>query len=159
MDETNRMRVEGKYILDGRTPVQVFDLYEWMRWYETAEATQARRVAKDLVGTVEVSTVFLSMDHNYYGPTHPPVLFETLVIGGGKLNEEMLRYCTWEEAEAGHQVMLALVQDYAHSLERYDALRMHDRYLRFPKPKRAPFWCPSTVFKEPRRRWKKRKTT
>jgi hypothetical protein len=148
------MRVEDKYILDGQTPVQVFDLMEWANWYQKAD----RRVAKDFVGRAEISTVFLSMDHNWYGPNHPPVLFETMVFGGGFLNEEMVRYCTWAEAEAGHKDVVETVQAYADRLQRYDALREHDRYLRFPKPKRAPFWCPSTIFKEPRRKWKRTAT-
>jgi hypothetical protein len=63
------MKVDDKYILDGHTPVQVFDLMEWANWYQTAD----RRVAKDFVGRAEISTVFLSMDHNWYGPNHPPV--------------------------------------------------------------------------------------
>jgi hypothetical protein len=82
-----------------------------------------------------------------------------MVFGGGFLNEEMVRYCTWAEAEAGHKDMVETVQAYADRLQRYDALRMHDRYLRFPKPKRAPFWCPNTAFTEPRRKWKTRKST
>lgn len=144
------MFVTDKYILDGHTPVQVLDLYEWGEWFQSAE----RHVAHDFVGRVEVSTVFLGMDHGWI-PNQPPVLFETLVIGGGIFDEAMMRYATWDEAAEGHQFMLRCVQAYALRLERYDALRLHDRYLRFPKPKRAPFWCPSTTFKESRRKWKR----
>jgi hypothetical protein len=136
------MFVDDKYILDGHTPVQVFDLMEWAKWYETSQ--QARRVAEDYVGRVWISTVFLSMDHNWFGPNHPPVLFETMVFGGGIFDEEQMRYCTWEEAEAGHKDMVEVVQTYALRMQRYDALRLHDRYLRFPKPKRAPTWRPCT---------------
>jgi len=147
------MFVTDKFILDGHTPVQVFDLMEWARWYETSQ--EVRRVALDYVGRVEISTVFLSMDHGWV-PNQPPVLFETLVrFGGGIFEDAMMRYATWAEAEEGHQFMLQCVQAYAHRLERYDALRLHDRYLRFPKPKRAPFWCPNTAFKESRRKWKR----
>jgi hypothetical protein len=134
------MVVDDKYILDGHTPVQVFDLMEWARWYQTAD----RHVDETLIGRIRISTVFLSIDHNWYGPNHPPVLFETMVFGGGFLNEEMMRYCTWAEAEAGHKDMVEVVQTYALRMQRYDALRLHDRYLRFPKPKRAPTWRPCT---------------
>jgi len=136
------MFVDDKYILDGHTPVKVRDLMEWAKWYETSR--EVRRVAADYVGKVWISTVFLSIDHNWYGPNHPPVLFETMVFGGGFLNEEQMRYCTWAEAEAGHKDMVEVVQAYVLRMQRYDALRLHDRYLRFPKPKRAPTWRPCT---------------
>ena len=134
------MVVDDKYILDGHTPVQVFDLMEWARWYQVAD----RHVDETRIGRIRISTVFLGIDHNWYGPNHPPVLYETMVFGGGFLNEEMMRYCTWAEAEAGHKDMVEVVQTYALRMQRYDALRLHDRYLRFPKPKRAPTWRPCT---------------
>lgn len=49
---------------------------------------------------VHVSTVFLVIDHNWMGS--PPVLFETMVFGG-RLDGEQERYCTVDEAEAGHK--------------------------------------------------------
>lgn len=49
---------------------------------------------------VQVSTVFLGLDHGY--GEGPPILFETLVFGG-PLDQSGDRYCTWEEAEAGHE--------------------------------------------------------
>lgn len=125
------------YILDGHTPVRANGLMHWAAWYETADC----RVAQDFVGGVEVSTVFLSIDHNFLHG-QPPVLFETMVFGGGELNEAQFRYSTWAEAEAGHQDVVEALQTFAYQMRRYDALRMHDRYLRFPKPKRAPFWRP-----------------
>lgn len=137
------MFVDDKYILDGHTPVQVFDLMEWAVWYQTAD----RHVDNTWIGHIRISTVFLSMDHNWHGPSHPPVLFETMVFDGGVLHEAMLRYCTWEEAEAGHKDMVECVQAMVDRLQRYDALRMHDPYLRFPKPKRAPFWRPSPLLR------------
>lgn len=137
------MLVDDKYILDGHTPVQVFDLMEWARWYQVAD----RHVDETRIGRIRISTVFLGMDHNWFGPSHPPVLFETMVFDGGVLHEAMLRYCTWEEAEAGHKDMVECVQAMVDRLQRYDALRMHDPYLRFPKPKRAPFWRPSQLLR------------
>jgi hypothetical protein len=52
---------------------------------------------------IEVSTVFLGMDHNWR-ESGPPILFETLVFGG-PLDGEMDRYCTRAEALDGHQEM------------------------------------------------------
>ena len=54
-------------------------------------------------GSVEVSTVFLGIDHSFgHGP---PVLFETMVFGGPR-NDEQWRYCTWDEAAAGHAAVV-----------------------------------------------------
>ncbi len=92
------------YILDGHTPVPCTDSMAWARWFEKAD----RIVAKtDIEGGGFVSTVFLSLDHSF-GRAGRPVLFETMVFGG-ELDQEQERYCTWEEAEAGHAEMVARV--------------------------------------------------
>ena len=85
------------YVLDGHTPIEVTDVLEWARMFETA----ARHVARTtLAEGVEVSTAFLGIDHSF--GTGPPLLFETLVFGG-KCDGDMRRYATWEEAERGHE--------------------------------------------------------
>lgn len=129
------------YILDGHTPVKA-SLMEWATYYQTAE----RHVGNTRIGNIHISTVFLGLDHGY-DSRQPPVLFETMVFGGGELNETMIRYATWAEAEAGHKDMVECVQAMVDRLQRYDALRMHERHLRFPKPKRAPFWRPSQTLR------------
>lgn len=91
------------YTLDGHTPVACADLMEWGRWFEKAD----RNVATTQVSPgVRVSTVFLGLDHNFGGGE--PMLFETMVFGG-TMNEEMVRYSTWDEAIEGHAKMVALV--------------------------------------------------
>lgn len=92
----------GKYKLDGHTPILCTDLMDWARWQETAD----RRVAKTDIGEITISTVFLGLDHNF--GLGPPILFETMIFGGS-LDQEMDRYCTWEEAEAGHEAMVQRV--------------------------------------------------
>ena len=87
--------MSDKYILKGRTPVPVDDLLEWARWFENAD----RHVKLSEQGDVRVSTVFLGLDHSWGGDR--PVLFETMVFGVPGLDVQD-RYCTWEEAEAGH---------------------------------------------------------
>jgi hypothetical protein len=70
-----------------------------MLWGTAME--QDRRVTKtSLPGGVEVSTVFLGIDHNWGGGE--PLLFETMIFGG-ELDQEQWRYSTWEEAEKGHK--------------------------------------------------------
>lgn len=68
----------------------------------------SRKVRKDRATRhAFVSTVFLGLDHSWgYGQ---PVLFETLVFGG-PLNNLMDRYCTFDEAVAGHEAMLKRVK-------------------------------------------------
>ena len=89
--------MSDKYILDGHNPVPCDDLIEWARWFETAN----RHVAKTKVNKeVTISTVFLGLDHNFGEGC--PALFETMVFGG-KLDEQMERYATWDEAEKGHR--------------------------------------------------------
>lgn len=92
-----------KYKLVGHEAVPVKDLLEWAQWMETAE----RHVADTKVGDVRVSTVFLGLDHSFGG--EPLLLFETMIFGGS-LNDEMDRYTTWEQAEAGHRAWVERVQ-------------------------------------------------
>lgn len=53
---------------------------------------------------VLISTVFLSMEHGR-DMRGRPILFETMVFGGPHDGFQQ-RYCTWQEAEAGHESML-----------------------------------------------------
>ncbi len=86
----------GKYILEGHEPVECNDLMKWGKWLEAAD----RCVAKTVIETIRISTVFLGLNHGY--GEEPPILFETMIFGGD-FDEEMWRYSTWEEAVKGHQ--------------------------------------------------------
>jgi len=74
-------------------------------------SVDGRTVAKteiDVNGEeVRVSTVFLVLDHNFSGEL--PVLFETMIFGGIH-NEHQSRYCTWSEAERGHEYAVKMVR-------------------------------------------------
>jgi len=96
----------GKYILleDG-TPKLEEDVMLWAHWFESSSRTVERTKLGD---EVEVSTVFLGMDHNF-GGKGKPVLWETLVFGG-PMDGEMDRYTSEEEARAGHQRMVERVK-------------------------------------------------
>lgn len=61
---------------------------------------------------VEVSTVFLVLDHSLTAEEHTPVLFETLVSGGPH-DMEVWRYATREDAVAGHAEVLAQLRRHA----------------------------------------------
>lgn len=93
-----------KYILEGKTPVPCDNLLEWGNWLETAD----RCVAKTRIGDIEISTVFLGLDHRFSGDGKP-LLFETMVFGG-EHDGEMDRYSTWEQAEKGHQKIVEKVK-------------------------------------------------
>jgi hypothetical protein len=86
-----------KFVLDGKTPVHEPDLLIWAKWF----GNSSRKVAYTQHGDVEVSTVFLGMNHNF-DDTGDPILFETMVFGGEN-DKLQVRYHTWEEAEAGHE--------------------------------------------------------
>jgi hypothetical protein len=59
------------------------------------------------VEPVMVSTVWLGLDHNWW-PDRPPMIFETMIFGG-KLNHELWRYSTEEQALAGHEDTVKLL--------------------------------------------------
>ena len=99
------------YILDGKTPVPLFDTTKWGLQVD-------KIIGKDQFGSVSVSTVFLGMDHSTYNffaknltaivGGGDPVLFETMIFGG-EHDQYQERYCTWDEAEKGHQIACDLV--------------------------------------------------
>lgn len=92
----------GRYILRGREIVPCPDLMEWGSWMEEAE----RLIALTGNSALRVSTVFLGLDHNFWGDG-PPVLFETMIFGG-EHDQDQWRYSTYEEAEAGHAKAVSL---------------------------------------------------
>jgi hypothetical protein len=91
------------YTLDGHTPVPCDDVMVWAQWFENFEL---RVVAQTQIGDRFVSTVFLGIDHNF-GPTGPPLIFETMVFGPNRNEEWMKRTATWDEALADHAAALA----------------------------------------------------
>lgn len=104
------MKTKGKYILDGHKVVPCYDLIQWATWFETANRHVSYHTQKGIV----VSTIFLGLDFNLSGGDYPldgdhePMVFETLVKGG-PYDGYTDKYCTWEQAEAGHQAACKLV--------------------------------------------------
>lgn len=89
------------YILVWHEP-KVADLMEWAEWFETAD----RKVAHTKIGDVNISTVFLWLDHNSW--QGEPLLFETMIFGG-EHDDYQERYSTWEQAEKWHKEAVKLV--------------------------------------------------
>lgn len=90
-----------RFILENGKPVECNDLMKWAKWLETAD----RHVAKTKRDNIEVSTVFLGLDHGFGNSS--PILFETMVFGG-TYDQEQRRYSTVKEAKAGHKEMCKL---------------------------------------------------
>jgi hypothetical protein len=107
--ELKRLRrdptMPAHYMLDADgTPRRCDDVMTWARWFETADRTIAQdRDEAPGAPAVCVSTVFLGLDHDWFGPG-PPILWETLVFGG-PLDGEMKRYRSRDDAIVGHQEM------------------------------------------------------
>lgn len=87
------------YVLDhDKTARPVADVLAWAAQFEGTE----RRVAfTELPGGVQVSTVFLGVEHgrDAHGA---PLLFESMIFEANGEGSETRRYATWAEAEAGH---------------------------------------------------------
>lgn len=91
------------YVLDAnRKPVRCSSVEQWEA--SMLQGSDAKRVAFDKIGEVEVSTVFLGLDHGYKRDA-APVVFETMVFNAP--TDYMERYTTWEDAEAGHAAVVA----------------------------------------------------
>jgi hypothetical protein len=109
------------FILVGKTAVPS-NLEGWSKWFE--KHYDDRIVAFTRTDLIEVSTVFLGLNHNFnFGPDRgPPLIFETMAfhkVDAPKTlsnnlqvewnGEETMRCSTWEEAELQHKMMVAEV--------------------------------------------------
>lgn len=93
------------YVLVGRTPIAV-DMLSWAEAFEKrhrdgrATGIDPWRVAGDDLDGCQVSTVFLGLDHRFFG-ADDPLLFDTMIFGG-PLNGEQWRTATYDDAERCH---------------------------------------------------------
>lgn len=99
-----KMRHNLHYILKDKQPVPEPFMIAWAQWMEIKEN---RIIKKSFIfrGQIEVSTVFLGIDHGTW--SDQPVLFETMVFGiPDEEGEIMERYTTYEQAKKGHYKMI-----------------------------------------------------
>jgi hypothetical protein len=89
------------YILNGKIAVPCEDIMEWAK-----HSPLGTRVAETIRDNVRVSTVFLGLDLQW--SNGPPMIFETMVFGG-EHDEHQDRCSTWDEAEAMHKRVCAMV--------------------------------------------------
>lgn len=93
------------YKIDENHNITPSDVYD----FETQDSRH-KRVGLDEVGETRVSTVFLGLDHNW--GDGPPILFETMVFSNDvDYDQYQYRYCTWDEAEKGHKLILSKVKN------------------------------------------------
>jgi hypothetical protein len=76
-------------------------------WAERFGDEDYKRVARDEIGDVLISTVWLGLDHNW--GDGPPLIFESMVFGGD-LDQEQIRYSTESAALAGHADLVERVK-------------------------------------------------
>ena len=95
------------YILIDKVPEPCDDLFLWATWFEMYRDQCILKKTK-VSDDVEVSTVFLGTNHNF--GEGEPVLFETMVFGG-EHNHYRRRYCTYDEALAGHERTIEMIFD------------------------------------------------
>lgn len=75
MSEVDKNYPLDLYVLDGDVPVHASSMKEWSEFMDKNKILKKTRVGKS-----EVSSIFLGMDHNFWGGA--PVLFETMIFGG-----------------------------------------------------------------------------
>jgi DNA-binding CsgD family transcriptional regulator len=112
----------GQYILDENgNAMPAKGLLSWGRWIQGHQAEC--RLARDEIGNVVVSTVFMGLDtkapfarmypENFDPITYRPVLWETMIFGGSHDLHER-RYTSKEDALAGHRdIVQMLKQEHA----------------------------------------------
>lgn len=119
------------YILEGTNFRKSRNAMEWAKYMETASTDPYHRhVGRDFfyINDVEycnLSTVFLGIDHNYAN-SGVPILFESMIFGGGDLDESMERYPTWETAASGHLQICARITKRINSLHKIDSLEIKE---------------------------------
>lgn len=105
-----------RYVLgeDGKTPFPEPDLLKWAEWLDGGKGVERRRVGRDTIGRFLISTVFLGLDHRFFNEGLP-ILFETMVFDrdGETPGAELFgtRYCIWDEAKAGHDMVVQKVRE------------------------------------------------
>lgn len=90
------------YILDNENHTVPVDFMTWAKWFE-----DGNRVVDytEITSQVFVSTVFLGIDHRFFGEG-PPVLFETMIFGADGDDMGCYRYTSWDDAATGHKVIV-----------------------------------------------------
>lgn len=90
------------YILEGTKVVPTDDMNAWGTMFSSPTRVVAKSSEMIDGERIEISTVFLGMDHNF--GDGPPLVFESMVFGG-EHQGECRRCATWDEAVLLHREM------------------------------------------------------
>lgn len=128
------------------------NVIDWALWYGRASVSGERHIALDEIAGIRVSTIFLGIDHgfSFFNEEAKPVLFETMVFAGDWSEEEMRRYCTYEEAEAGHKEIVANIKRHPWSrivLPRMKFFFRRSRYVLFKFGNKILAWMWPAILK------------
>ena len=88
--------------LNGKN-IEEVDIVDWYK----RKNPLSTQLFKSNFGEVDVSTIFMAMDHSF-GDDGEPILFETMVFGGEHDNYQE-RYHTYDRAEEGHRRICEMV--------------------------------------------------
>jgi hypothetical protein len=105
----NVMRSPGHYILDAEHHAVEVSFIEWAMWFE--DITNRLINYTQITSQIEVSTVFLGLDHRFHGQG-PPILFETMIFAAGlpDLDQYQCRYSSYDDAQAGHAAAVRMAR-------------------------------------------------
>lgn len=97
------------YILDNNNKPVSVDIDTYHKW-NAGKPGLTEKVGNRMIGDVQISTVFLGLDHNHFGGG-PPILWETMIFNWDGEEEYQERYTSHEDALAGHLKAVKLVRD------------------------------------------------
>lgn len=93
-------------------------------WGGLIEDRNYQRVAETTIGRYWISTVWLGLDHNFWHPGNPPLIFETMIFDEDRVIVDMFgfayhdvvdelttRYLTEADALLGHDRIVGLIAD------------------------------------------------
>lgn len=96
---------------DNNQPVECVDQEDYAQWQMISEHKLLLRNTRFNNNKIEVSTVFLGLNHCYMGGN--PILWETMIFAEDlPLHQGMDRYRSYESAIKGHYAMCQIVEKY-----------------------------------------------
>lgn len=107
-----KMSKKGKtYPFKGIDSGFIYNKRKVIRWAKYFTNIMNRQVAYTEIGGVIVSTVFLSLNHDYC--LHRPLLFET-IFSDDDFGGTCWRYATIKDAKRGHKAAVELIMGSLH---------------------------------------------
>lgn len=99
IDVSGKLRIDGLYILRHRKPVHCPEALEWCLWM--AKNERRRKIRKDRVNGILISTAFLGYDMCYEGDA----VFETMIFDNDEYKNGVMmgRYGSHRAALEGHR--------------------------------------------------------